>query len=301
MPPNAETLNDLYSSPCCGVNLIELRCTGCNHQYALLRGVPVLIDFSRSIVDQAEFMRQEGESPIAREAPKSRGRVRSNSNDNQVAEIHIAQMIEELQPGSRVLVVGGATVGKGTERLYESSLDVVGIDIYRSGIVQVLADAHQIPFADGVFDAVIAQAVFEHVLDPNLVVAEIWRVLKPHGLVYAETPFLQQVHEGPYDFTRFTESGHRWLFRQFESLDSGVVAGPGLVLQWSIDYLIRGLFRSRTAGIRSRRLTNPARWLDSRIKPGYAVDSASCVFFFGRRSDRSLSPHEILLHYKGAQ
>ena len=44
------------------------------------------------------------------------------------------------------------------------------------------------------------------------------------GVVYAETPFLQAVHEGPWDFTRFTESGHRWLFRAFERLDSGVVA-----------------------------------------------------------------------------
>ncbi len=178
---------------------------------------------------------------------------------------------------------------------------MIGIDIYLSGFVRVIAGAHQIPFAEGVFDGVIVQAVLEHVLDPNLVVEEIWRVLKPDGLVYAETPFLQQVHEGPYDFTRFTESGHRWLFRKFESLDSGVVAGPGLVLQWSIDYLIRGLFGSKTAGIRSRRLTCAARWLDSRIKSDYAVDSASCVFFFGRRSNETLTSHEIALHYKGAQ
>jgi SAM-dependent methyltransferase len=39
------------------------------------------------------------------------------------------------------------------------------------------------------------QAVLEHALDPPVVVAEIYRVLKPGGLVYADTPFMQRVHE----------------------------------------------------------------------------------------------------------
>lgn len=293
-------LNDLYISPCCGADLIDLRCTGCDHQFGMLGEVPVLIDFTRSIADRAQFTERDGESPIARESTGRQAR-RSRSVGNRVAEAHIARILDELPAGSRVLVVGGATIGKGTERLYDSSLEVTGIDIYRSELIQVLADAHQVPFADGTFEAVIVQAVLEHVLDPNRVVAEIWRVLSTDGLVYAETPFLQQVHEGPYDFTRFTESGHRWLFRQFDSIDSGVVAGPGLALQWGIDYLIRALFRSRSAGIRSRRLTFPIRWLDSRIEPEYAVDAASCVFFFGRRSKTTLTPREIAIHYKGAQ
>jgi len=58
-----------------------------------------------------------------------------------------------------------------------------------------------------VFDAVWIQAVLEHVLDPVRVVAEIHRVLRPGGLVYSEIPFMQEVHEGAYDFTRFRLSG----------------------------------------------------------------------------------------------
>ena len=52
-------------------------------------------------------------------------------------------------------------------------------------------------------------------------------MLKDDGLVYAETPFLQQVHGGPYDFTRFTHLGHRRLFRKFIELESGATAGAG--------------------------------------------------------------------------
>ena len=50
--------------------------------------------------------------------------------------------------------------------------------------------------ADASVDGVIVQAVLEHVLDPRTVAAEVERVLRPRGMVYAETPLMQQVHEG---------------------------------------------------------------------------------------------------------
>ena len=62
---------------------------------------------------------------------------------------------------------------------------------------QFVADAHRVPLATESVDALVIQAVLEHVLDPWRVAAEIHRVLRPGGLVYADTPFLQQVHEGP--------------------------------------------------------------------------------------------------------
>jgi ubiquinone/menaquinone biosynthesis C-methylase UbiE len=121
-------------------------------------------------------------------------------------------------------VIGGGTIGNGMESLYDDPrLDLLAFDIYASENVQFLADGHQVPLKDGSVDAVWIQAVLEHVLDPQAVVAEIRRVLRPGGLVYASTPFMQQVHEGPYDFTRFTESGHRYLFRHF----TGSIATPG--------------------------------------------------------------------------
>ena len=104
---------------------------------------------------------------------------------------------------------------------------MTAFDIYDTPRVQVVADAHQIPIRDEHFDGVVIQAVLEHVLEPQRVADEIWRVLKPGGLVYAETPFMQQVHEGAYDFTRFTESGHRYLFRRFDLIELGRVSRTG--------------------------------------------------------------------------
>ena len=74
-------------------------------------------------------------------------------------------------------------------------------------------------------------------LDPPRVVAEMHRVLVPDGLVYSEIPFIQQVHEGAHDFTRWTLLGHRRLLRDFDELRSGPVCGPAMALAWSFRYL----------------------------------------------------------------
>ena len=126
-----------------------------------------------------------------------------------------------------MLVVGGGEVGAGMQPLMDATdIDVISTDIYVSEVVSVACDGHQLPFADAGFDAVVIQAVLEHVVEPWTVVAEIHRVLKPRGLVYADTPFMQQVHEGAFDFTRFSELGQRRLFRQFAEVDRGVSVGP---------------------------------------------------------------------------
>ena len=70
----------------------------------------------------------------------------------------------------------------------------------------MIADAHYIPFRDGSFQGVLIQAVLEHVIEPEKVVGEIHRVLAKDGVVYSEI-FMQQVHEGAFDITRFSISG----------------------------------------------------------------------------------------------
>ena len=133
-------------------------------------------------------------------------------------------------------MIGSGEKGSGTEELWNNKeIEIHGIDIYGSESVDVICDAHYLPLKDGYYDGVWIQAVLEHVLEPTLVVSEIHRVLRVNGLVYAETPFMQQVHEGAYDFTRFTVLGHRYLFRKFESVRLGGNKGPELVFAGRLD------------------------------------------------------------------
>jgi SAM-dependent methyltransferase len=164
-----------------------------------------------------------------------------------------------------------------------------------------VADAHEIPLASASVDAVVVQAVLEHVIDADRVVAEIHRVLRPDGLVYAETPFMQHVHAGAYDFRRFTSSGHRWLFRGFEEIAAGPVAGPGTQLLWSIDHLVRGLTRSQLGGRLARAAFFWLRALDRAVPEPFALDAASACFFLGRRAEDELRPRQLIEYYRGAQ
>jgi ubiquinone/menaquinone biosynthesis C-methylase UbiE len=193
-------------------------------------------------------------------------------------------------------------VGNGVEALYaDPRARIVAFDIVPTALVQLVADAHRVPLADASVDAVVIQAVLEHCVDPESVVEEIHRVLRPGGLVYAETPFLQQVHAGPYDFSRYTSSGHRYLFRAFDEIAAGPVAGPGTQLLMSIDHLIRGLLRSELAGKLARAAFSFLRLLDRLVPTAFAMDNASAYYFLGRRSDDELSPRDIVRYYRGAQ
>ena len=142
------------------------------------------------------------------------GRLAPNREAAVNCEIFLARC--RAFPNPQVLIVGGGGRGSGTEALYAArDIRLVGTDVYASPDVEIIADGHRLPFADASFQGVWVQAVLEHVVAPERVVAEIARVLVDGGMVYAETPFLQPVHERAYDFTRYTRSGHRWLFRRF--------------------------------------------------------------------------------------
>jgi SAM-dependent methyltransferase len=285
---------------CCSTSSCALSAPG---SLPFAGGWPILVDFERSVLDPSTALTGAPVTAPRLSIERLPLRLRSLWKPrNRVAASNVEALLSlfpERPP--LVLVIGGGTIGNGVEALYSQRARVVSFDIYGSPHVHILADAHDIPLADGSVDAVVVQAVLEHVLDPNRVVAEIHRVLRPRGVVYAETPFLQQVHAGAYDFTRYTASGHRYLFRAFEEISAGPVAGPGTQLLTSVDHLVRGLLRSELAGKLTRALFFWLRYIDRLVPPEYAMDNASAYYFLGRRSDRELLPTEIVAYYRGAQ
>ena len=285
----------------------EIVCQGasCGASFQVLGDRPVLIDFERSVVDRTWVQRSAG-GDLGTRLHGWRRRTRDLLFGQDQTAAHAADLLlRELTACAhrpRILVVGGGTIGSGAARLYaDPRVDVLAFDVYASPHVQLLADAHQIPFRDGVFDAVWIQAVLEHVLEPATVVAEIHRVLRPGGVVFAGTPFMQPVHEGAYDFTRFTESGHRWLFRQFERIDGGVTGGPATALIWSIRYFFFGVFRSSKAGWLAASSVFWLRFFDKLIARPNASDGACGVWFLGRRSEAAIRPIDAIRAYCGAQ
>ena len=81
-------------------------------------------------------------------------------------------------------------------------------DLGQSGVV---ADAHRMPFSDGVFDSIIANNVIEHLYDPLAGLLEIRRLLRPGGRLLALLPFdaLENRHDLPAHLWKIDEAGLR--------------------------------------------------------------------------------------------
>lgn len=278
-------------------------CSSPVRKFKIYQGVPILLPLRSVELDEGDAI-----SLVPRRRhPALRAISRFINGANRVAEVNAQQFLHLLRGECkdrrpRVLIVGAGMIGDGSELLYDAAeVDLIAFDIYRTEQVQFVADAHKIPLADGSVDGVWIQAVLEHVIVPEQVVDEMHRVLHDGGLVYSETPFMQQVHEGRFDFQRFSESGHRWLFRKFDLIDSGVVWGPGWALQWSIRYFFWGLTRSRVLGVMLSAPFMFVRWLDRFIPRGFGSDGASNLFFMGKKMGRELASDDIISFYRGAQ
>lgn len=133
-------------------------------------------------------------------------------------------------------------IGSASLRLQRApeggSVPILNLDLHPICNVDLVADAHYLPFRDGIVPGLILKCVFEHVPHPFIVRDELKRVLRPGGYVYAKIPFLQPYHAAPDDFHRFTQNGVRELFRDFQIVREGVSVGPSSALTWLlVEYL----------------------------------------------------------------
>jgi SAM-dependent methyltransferase len=219
----------------------------------------------------------------------------------------LADRLSHLE-APRILVIGGSIDGTGMsilkQKLPQQTI-MVESDVAQGPNTNIIFDAHHIPFQANTFDLVIVQAVLEHVLDPFQCVREIERVLHENGIVYAETPFMQQVHGGKYDFHRFTDLGHRRLFRNFEEIDRGLVAGPGSSLAWSLRYFFLSFAVNKTMdriiSYVSSFLVFWLKYFDYLLNHNKgAYDGACGLYFIGTKKTGYVLPdHELLHQYKG--
>jgi SAM-dependent methyltransferase len=104
--------------------------------------------------------------------------------------------------------------------LFVNADEYVGVDIRVSGhnhsesLVDVFYDGKTLPFNDDAFDGIVSFEVMEHVFNPEEVLRELRRVLKPEGLVLITTPFAWDEHEKPYDYARYTSFGMKYLLEK---------------------------------------------------------------------------------------
>jgi SAM-dependent methyltransferase/uncharacterized protein YbaR (Trm112 family) len=279
----------------------------CRRTFPFVKGIPILINSDRSLFTIDDFT--GGHTTTVETRPSLKGRIwqrvsrfvpsishnpKASSNYRRFRELILKQHHTPV-----VLIVGAGDLGEGIDQIItDRTIVFVECDVYINQRVHLVADGHDLPFLDGSFDGVICQAVLEHVVDPRRCVDEIHRVLKPRGVVYAEVPFIQQVHMQGYDFTRFTLSGCRRLFRYFDEIEAGALGGPAMALVWAISHFVGSLSRSEVCST-FRAAVLPffifwIKYLDVFFKDAKATDAASASYFLGYRSETPISDRDIL-------
>lgn len=147
-------------------------------------------------------------------------------------------------PGRRVLDLGcrdGALT-----KTYATGNEVVGVDADREALAQAArlgietrwADLDQpLEFPDASFDAVVAGELLEHLRDPERLVAEIRRVLRPGGTFVASVPNAYRLkgrlrfligrppESDPTHLQMFSAAGVRALLAGFDDPQLHFVAG----------------------------------------------------------------------------
>jgi len=107
----------------------------------------------------------------------------------------ISEWAQKQLKGKKILEIGCGE-GDRTKLFYTVSNQVIGVDIvddkvkkeHKNHFQFLLADARNLPFSDGCFDAVISFDVIEHIKDEKIVLNEIFRVCKKKGYLLLGTP-----------------------------------------------------------------------------------------------------------------
>lgn len=142
-----------------------------------------------------------------------------------LVDLQLGTIVKELRPAlaqvtGSVLDVGAgqspwrdwlpaATSYQGIDVRYAGEF---GMDSNRSDIVYY--DGRVMPFDDATFDCVLCIEVLEHSGDPQLLVSEIARVVRPEGTVLLTVPWSARLHHLPHDYHRFTRMRLQDLFTQ---------------------------------------------------------------------------------------
>ncbi len=142
----------------------------------------------------------------------------------------VTRFASELAAGARVLDAGA---GEGKFALHFSMQRYTGVDLgigdtdWNYAGLDALADLERLPFPDNCFDACINVVTLEHVREPAAVVQELYRTLKPGGLILLVTPHEWEEHQQPHDYFRYTRFGMEYLLNKagFTSLVIEPVGG----------------------------------------------------------------------------
>lgn len=109
-------------------------------------------------------------------------------------------------------------VGAGSLRRYQCCFPRIHtyrtLDVNANSGADIIGSAESIPLPDASVGNILCTQVLEHVPHPWLAIQEMYRVLRPNGLLLLTVPQMNELHEIPHDYYRYTNYGLRQLLQE---------------------------------------------------------------------------------------
>lgn len=115
--------------------------------------------------------------------------------------------IAEICAGKKVVDIG-CGYGRNRKIVEAAGGEWTGVEPFEGGAHTVVANAEDLPFADGTFDVAIMDAVLEHIPDVGKAFAEVARVVNSGGIFIGYVAFMECFHEISYSHLSFKALEH---------------------------------------------------------------------------------------------
>lgn len=113
----------------------------------------------------------------------------------------------------------------------------VGVDwggTFHETQADIYADLNKpLPIETEVADTVVSLSVMEHLCEPQNMLNEAFRILKPvSGELVLQVPWQWPIHEAPYDFFRYTPYGLKYMLEKAGFVDITIEPQSGFFTMW---------------------------------------------------------------------
>jgi uncharacterized protein YbaR (Trm112 family)/SAM-dependent methyltransferase len=261
-------LYDILACPNCKTAVVHqdqtLVCTKCQQAYPIVNGVPVLFP--------------DGSVPHIQHEHELVVRLGYDPWEHRV-------LMQSMPPNAIILDIGAGNMAVNLP-------NVIRMDVTLTPYVEVVGDAHALPFLPESIDYILSLAVVEHLRQPFVAVQEMYDTLRNGGYVYGDCNFVFHYHGYPHHYFNATQQGMEQVFAPFTILSSGVgpFQMPSFAIRAVLETYRNGLGYDGDPEISAVQellkdlLDRPLSTYDSRFSEEAALRVAAGTFFVGVKS-----------------
>ncbi len=290
-----EKINKILACPNCHQSTLifsekTITCSNCQEQFDRVHDKPFLLLHNSEIrLDFYQTLNRPKKKSLLSKIPLPTQRIWTRKSRHLVTRI-----LKENDPRLDEHCV--LNMGSGSEPVYQKLLQpydaaIIRVGLPHDGKIDVYGDAMQLPIANESVDLLLSSSVFEHIKNPEKAAAEIFRILKKNGKVYAEIPFMRGFHMEPIDYQRYTIEGIEQLFERhgFTLLEKGICSGTFTTLSLIFtDFLISITPKGLKFPVRfiTTWLSHPIKFLDRLFENSTWNYKLACNFYYyGQKAD----------------